>query len=391
VRDLLVVVEIGLAVVLLAAAGLMLRSFEHLLRADTGVSVSRVLTGRIALPGARYDEDAARVEFYERLTATLEATPGIEAAGAGSYVPAGGGGFGLGRVFLQQEQPEPPASTDHPANWNVVTPGYFRALGMRIVRGRGFSDHDRAGTAPVMIINETMARRVFGSADPIGRRLRSWRDENVLREIVGVVSDVRYSGVADEARSLVYVPHRQDSWGSLTAVVRTAADPAAMAETLRRAVATLDRDVAVARLRPLASLASDSIATQRFGAMLLALFAGSAALLAGIGIYGVMAYAVARRTHELGLRLALGATPRSLVALVIRRGAQLTACGIVAGLIGAVAAGRLMRGLLFGVTPADATTLIAVSTVLALVALFACAIPAQRAARSEPLSALRSE
>jgi putative ABC transport system permease protein len=294
-------------------------------------------------------------------------------------------------VFLQQEQPEPPASTDHPANWNVVTPGYFRALGMRIVRGRGFSDHDRAGSAPVMIINETMARRVFGSADPIGRRLRSWRDENVLREIVGVVSDVRYSGVADEARSLVYVPHRQDSWGSLTAVVRTAADPAAMAETLRRAVATLDRDVAVARLRPLASLASDSIATQRFGAMLLALFAGSAALLAGIGIYGVMAYAVARRTHELGLRLALGATPRSLVALVIRRGAQLTACGIVAGLIGAVAAGRLMRGLLFGVTPADATTLIAVSTVLALVALFACAIPAQRAARSEPLSALRSE
>ena len=390
-RDLLVVVETALAVVLLASAGLMLRSFDRLVRTDTGVDVSRVLTGRVALPGARYQGDAARTEFYARLIAALEAAPGVEAAAAGSYVPAGGGGFGLGRVFLQQGQPEPPASADHPANWNVVTPGYFPALGMRIVRGRAFSDHDRGDSTPVMIVNETMARRVFGTEDPIGRRLRSWRDENVLREIVGVVSDVRYSGVGDEARSLVYVPHRQDAWGSLTVVVRTAGDPLALGETLRREVSRLDRDIAVARIRPLASLASESIATERFGAMLLALFAAAAALLAGIGMYGVMAYAVARRTHELGVRLALGATPRSLMGLVLGRAARLTAAGIIIGLAGALAAGRIMRGLLFGVDAADTVTLAAAPVVLAIVALVACVMPARRAARSEPLSALRSE
>jgi putative ABC transport system permease protein len=390
-RDLLVIVEMALAVVLLAAAGLLLRSFDRLLRVDTGVRVERVLTGRVALPGARYQQGSARADFYERLVAALESTPGVDAAAASSYVPAGGGGFGLGRVFLRQGQPEPPASVDYPAQWNVITPGFFRARGMRVVRGRAFSDRDRPDTTPVMIINETMARRIFGSADPLGQRLRSWRDENVYREIVGVVSDVRYSGVSDDEHSLVFVPHRQDSWGSLIVVLQTSGEPAALGETLRREVARLDRDLAVARIRPLASLAAASISPQKFGATLLAIFAGAAALLAGIGIYSVMAYAVARRTQELGLRLALGATPGSLVRLVLARASVLTAIGAVTGLVGAVAVGRLMRGLLFGISPNDVATLVAVPMLLAFVALVACTVPARRAANTEPLTALRIE
>jgi len=283
-RDGLVVVEMALAVVLLAAAGLLIRSFDRLLHVDTGVTVDRVLTGRVALPSARYQQTGARADFYERLTAALESTPGVTAAAASSYVPAGGGGFGLGRVFLRQGQAEPPASADYAAQWNVVTPGFFRTMGMRVTRGRAFSERDLENTPPVMIINETMARRVFGSADPLGQRLRSWRDENVYREIVGVVSDVRYNSVSDEDRSLVFVPHQQYAWGSLTVVLQTSGDPAALGETLRREVARLDGDLAVARIRPLSSLAAASIAPQKFGATLLAIFAAAAALLAGVGI-----------------------------------------------------------------------------------------------------------
>jgi putative ABC transport system permease protein len=390
-RDLLVVVEMALAIVLLTGAGLMLRSFERLLRLDPGVDVERILAGRIALQGERYETSADRHQFFDRLTSNLEALPGVEAAAAGSYVPAGGGGFGLGRVFLLEGQPEPPASTDHAAQWNVITPRYFDALGVVLRRGRVFDARDAATSTPVAIINETMARRVFGQADPIGRRMRSWRDENVLRQIVGVVSDVRYRGLADEERSLVFVPHSQNAWGLLTVVVRASGDPAGLAAALRQEVTRLDPAIAVARLQPLSTDAADSIAPQRFATLLLAAFAVAAVVLAGIGIYGVMAYAVSRRGHELGVRMALGSTPAGLFGLVLRRGLVLTIAGSALGLGGALAVGRVMRGLLFGIDPADPITLALVPAVLGAVALAACAVPARRAARTEPLAALRAE
>jgi putative ABC transport system permease protein len=218
---------------------------------------------------------------------------------------------------------------------------------------------------------------------------RSWRDENLLREIVGVVADVRYSGLADDERSLVYVPHSQNSWGSMTVVVRAAGDPAVLSDTLRREVARLDPDIAVAHLSTLTALAAQSIAAQRFGALLLALFAAAAALLAGIGVYGVMSYVVAQRTHELGVRLALGARPPDVFALVIGRGLLLAGIGAGLGLAGAIALSPLLRGLLFGVKPTDPVTLAVVPFVLAGVALLACAIPGRRAARIEPVEALR--
>jgi putative ABC transport system permease protein len=388
-RDALVVAQMALAIVLLVGAGLMLRSFSHLMRVDPGVDVEKILAGRVVAPSARYPEAAARAQFFDRLTDALAAAPGVEAAAATSFLPVGGGGFGLGRVFLLQGQPEPPASADHAALWNVVTPDYFRTLGISIVRGRAFTRHDTADSSPVMIINETMAARVFGKADPIGRRMRSWRDENVLREIVGVVADVRYSGLADQDQSLVYVPHQQNSWGVMTVAIRARTDPAALAEHLQREVSRLDRDVAVARISTLSALAANSIGPQRFGALLLAMFAAAAALLAGIGVYGVMSYSVAQRRHELGVRLALGAQPGDLFALVVGRGLLLTAIGSALGLAGALALGPLVRGLLFGVRPTDPATLALVPATLAAVALLACSLPGRGAARIDPLEALR--
>ena len=206
-REALVVAQIALAIVMLTGAGLMLRSFAHLLRVDPGVDVERVLTGRIVTgaPPRRGSVDAV-------LPAADRGADGFARCRGccGDIVSARGGtGFGLGRVFLLEGQPEPPASSDHDARWNVVTADFFRTLGIRVVRGRAFTPQDTAASTPVMVINETMARRVFGTGDPLGRRMRSWRDENVLREIVGVVSDVRYTGLADEERSLVFVPHAQ--------------------------------------------------------------------------------------------------------------------------------------------------------------------------------------
>ena len=389
-RDALVVAQIALAIVLLVGAGLMLRSFIHLTRVDPGVDVDRLLVGRLSLPGARYP-GPARPQFYERLSEALVSAPGVEAAAASSYVPAGGRGFGLGRAFLLEGQPEPPASEDYGGQWNVVTPEYFRTVGIHIVRGRAFARTDTAESRPVMIINETMAKKVFGTKDPIGRKMRSWRDENVLREIVGVVSDVRYTGLASTETSLVYVPHRQNAWGFMIVSVRAKGRPAALAATLREETRKLDPDVAVAGIATLESLAAESIAPQRFGALLLALFATAAVLLAGLGVFGVMNYVVSQRRHEIGVRLALGATPRAVFARVVLRGLALAAAGAAAGIAGALALGPLIGSLLSGVSAFDLLTLTVVPLVLAVVALLACALPARRAARIPPLEAIRSD
>jgi putative ABC transport system permease protein len=273
----------------------------------------------------------------------------------------------------------------------VITREYFRTLGIPLVRGRAFDDHDTATSTPVIVINDTLARRMFPGGDAIGRRIRSWRDENVLREIVGIVGDVRYSGLADQDRGLVYVPHQQDSWSVMVVAVRAAGNPAALAGALRETVNRIDPNLGLGRLGTLSEFARASVSRERFSAALLAAFASVAVLLAAVGIYGVMAYAVACRRRELGIRAALGATPRQLYSIVLRHGLTLTLIGGAIGLAGSLAAVRALSGLLFGVSGADPVTLTAVGLLLSVVSLTACSLPARRAARVDPVVTLRSE
>jgi putative ABC transport system permease protein len=260
-----------------------------------------------------------------------------------------------------------------------------------LLKGRLFTDRDDAKTTPVIIVSETFARRMFPNDDPLGKRIRSWRDENMLREIVGVVRDVKYGGLDDDPSSLVYIPHRQDSWGSMAMVVRTAGDPAAATNAVRQAFRAVDKDTPISNPQTLQKVLADSTARQRFGAWLLGLFAALALGLAGVGIYGVMSYSVAQRAQEIGVRMALGAAKKDVLKLVLRRGLALTLPGIALGLLAAFAFTRLMTSLLFNVSATDPLTFILIASVLTVVALLACWIPARRATKVDPMVALRCE
>jgi putative ABC transport system permease protein len=317
--------------------------------------------------------------------------PGVQTAAAVSALPLDGGGFYLGRVFLREGAAEPPAGPETAGSWNVVTPDYFNAMDIGLVKGRLFTDRDDAQNPPVIIISEVFAQRMFPNEDPLGKRIRSWRDENRLREIVGVVRDVHYRGLEDGPSSLVYIPHRQDAWGSLTMVVRTAGDPAAITNAVQQAFRTVDKETPISNLQTLQKVWADSTVRQRFGAWMLGLFAGLALCLAGIGIYGVMSYSVTQRTHEIGIRIALGARRGDVLKLVLRRGAILTLLGLTLGLSAAFGLTRLMSGLLYGVSAADPATFALIALLLMVVALLACWIPARRATRVDPIIALRYE
>jgi putative ABC transport system permease protein len=391
-RNLLVVAEIAAAVILVSGAALLMRSFERLSRVDPGVSVDRVVTGRIAIPAARYPTPDQRARFAANVAAELARRAEIESAALGSYVPAGAGGAGLGRVFLAEGRPEPPVGTDVGAQWITVTPEYFRTLGIRLLEGRAFEARDAADTTPVIIVSRRFAARMFPDEPAIGRRIRSWRDENRLREIVGVVDDVTYSGLADRERDAIYVPHAQDSGGSLLVIARSRSrDAAALGGTLQRAVQAVDTDVAVAEVRPLAAAASLSIAAQRYSTLLLTILAGVALALSALGIYGVINHVFTLRRREMGIRLALGATRTDLHRLVFRQGFALMAAGLLLGLAGAAATARWLRTLLFDTAPTDPTAWLGMVLVVVLSTALACLLPARRAAAADPTITLRAD
>jgi putative ABC transport system permease protein len=276
--------------------------------------------------------------------------------------------------------------------WTVVSPDYFRTLGIALVRGRVFDDRDNAAARPVMIVSESFARGALGDEDPIGRRMRSWRDENIYREIVGVVRDVPFDSLSDDTRSIAYIPHQQDSWGALVVAVRAASGPPeALTATLRRTVTSLDPDMALARVGTMSLFARNSIARERVSTTLMSALALAALVLAALGIYGVMSYAVAQRRQEMGLRVALGASPGDLYRTVLARGLTLTAAGLTIGLVLAIAAARLLRALLYDISPFDPIAFASTAGVLLCIAFIACVIPARRAAVADPLVALRSE
>jgi predicted permease len=390
-RRVLVVAELSLSMILLVGAGLSIRSVMNLRTVDPGFDMSRVVVGSISLPGIRYDSAWKVRRFYTELRSRLEAAPGIAAAGVASASPLGAGGFYLGRSMLAEGVPMPPEGREVSINWTVATPGYFNALGLRMVAGRDFNDRDDGTSTPVIIVNEQFAKEMFGAANPIGKRVQSSRDEKLLREIVGVVKNVKYMGANDSLRALVWVPYAQTPWGTGTVTVRATGSAASIVPTIRRELAAIDPGMALANVVTMPDAMANSIAADRLLALLLGVFAAIALALAAIGLYGVLSYMVTRRTRELGIRLALGAQGSDVIRLVVREVGLLVAIGLAIGLAGSLAAGKLTRALLFEISPMDPVTYIVVPAVLAAVAVTAAMLPARRAARVDPIVALRSE
>ena len=388
VGGLLIVSEIALSFVLLAGAGLLIKSFLNLRQIDPGFNADNVLTMRLSLPPGKYKQGEPRAQIYKQLIDNVKATPGVQSAAAVLSLPLGGDTFNVGRGLVLEGRPMTPDEASN-AMYFAATPDYFQTLQIPLKAGRFFTEQDNLESTKVVIVNETMARQLWPGESPIGRRFTIWRDEKFPREVVGVVGDTKES-LDKEAGYQMYVPYAQDAgWGSLSLVVRTAGEPTAMAGSVREAIRAVDKGVPTYNLKTLNDVVSISTAPRRVPMLLLSAFAGVAMLLAMLGIYGVTSYYVSQRTHEIGIRMALGAQMVDVLKLVLRRALLLALLGIGIGIAGAVAITRYLTTLLFGVKPIDVITFIGVAVVLAAVVLVACLVPARRAAKIDPLEALR--
>jgi putative ABC transport system permease protein len=390
-RSLLVVSEVALSLVLLVGAGLMIRSFFRLQQVDPGFKSDNLLTLDLTVPRARYLKRPDVADFYQKVITRIESRPGVQSVGATSALPVGGGGLYLGRSFLVEGSPAPPDGAEYDGQWNVVSPGYFKTLGIRLMKGRDFTDRDTADSTPVIIINESMARAIFGDDEPIGKRIKSWRDENLLREVVGVAQDVRYFGRDDSLQSIAYVPHRQDSWSTMAITIHSASDPQNLVAAVRQEIAAVDKDIAIGNLKTMERLLDESVATRRLNMLLFTIFAAVALILASVGIYGVLSYSIAQRTHEIGIRMALGAKAADVLKLVVGDGLKLVLIGVVIGVAGALALTQVMKSLLFEVSATDPLTFAVIPLVLTGVALLSSYVPARRAMKVDPMIALRYE
>jgi putative ABC transport system permease protein len=389
-RSLLVVSEIALALVLLIGAGLMLKSFRRLLAVDPGFNSDRVLTAQVWLPPARYAEPGAKLNFFAELLTRIRALPGVESASFTTGVPLTGVTFGA--PFSIEGRPFDPTGKPPHAYIRTIAPEYFRTLDIALQQGRDFNDQDTGTSTLVVIINQTFARDFFnGSA--IGKRFKIGGPQSPRPwlQIAGVVRDVKADGLDAQTVPELYLPFSQNTGPAMTLVARTAGDPTGSVAAVRREVLSIDKDQPVYNIRMMNQLLGASIAQRRFNMLLLGAFAVLALLLAVLGLFGVLAYSVAQRTHEIGLRLALGAQPSDVLKLIVGNGMTLALIGVAIGLAGAFALTRLLTTLLFGVTPTDAATFATVSVGLMVVALFACFIPARRATKVDPLVALRYE
>jgi putative ABC transport system permease protein len=395
-RRVLVVSEVALALVLLVGAGLLLKSFSRLREFNLGFRSEGLLTAKIQLPGSKYPEDNQLRAFHRQLFERLQNTPGVESAGGITSVflskTPNSTSFSIeGRpAFLPGQRVELP--------FDSITPNYFQVMGTPIVKGRAFNDQDTEKSTRVVIINETMVRRFFPDVDPLGKRIKYGdleepEDRSPWFTIVGVVADTRRTGFESEVRPETFLPITQDTPARLTLVVRAAgqADPAALAASVRNAVQAIDPDQPVFDIKTMNEWVSETIAQRRLNMILLGTFALVALLLASVGIYGVMSYSVTQRTHEIGIRMALGAQRSDVLKMILGQGMALTLIGIGIGLAGALFLTRLMSSLLFAVSAVDPLTFIAVSVLLAIVSLLACYIPARRAMKVDPMVALRYE
>jgi putative ABC transport system permease protein len=390
VGSLLIVSEVALSFVLLACAGLLIKSFMHLREIDPGFQPDNVFAVRLTLPPGKYGQGKPRAQIYQQLVSQVKTVPGVQSVGAVLSLPLGGDTFNIGRGVLLEGRP---ASAEEQTNaaYRVVTRDYFQTLQIPVKQGRAFTDHDNAQSAKVVIVNETMARQLWPGESPIGRRFSIWRDEKFSREVVGVVGDTK-SSLDREAGPQMYVPYAQDAnWGSLSLVVRANGDPSVLAASVREAIRSVDKAVATYNLKTMNDVVSTSAAPRRVPMLLLSAFAGVAMLLAMLGIYGITSYYVTQRTHEIGVRMALGAQIADVLRLVLRRAMLLAVIGVGIGVASAMAVTRYLTTLLFGVKPIDVITFAAVALALIAVALIACLLPARRATKVDPLIALRYE
>ncbi len=388
-RRALIVAEIALAAILLVGSGLLARSLLQLLAVDPGFVASHAVVASVALPNARYPDQNDSYRFFRRLTERVTQLPGVQAAGATAALP-----FVDDFVtnVLIEGRPALAPSERPPTNYYSVTPGYFAAMGIRLVRGRLFTEEDGPGAPRVGIINETFARRLFSGEDPVGKRVQvDMMGPNVMREIIGIVADTKQYGLAEDTTSQFYEPYGQLPFSAMTLIVRTDNDPVGVAPALRDTVRALDPDLPVGQVRRLEDLLAQSIGPERFSTLLLATFSTSALLLAAIGLYGVLASAVGQRTLEIGVRMAHGARPGNVLWMFIREGLCLALAGSIIGIACALCLTRLIATMLFGVQPADPLTLASVPLAVTAVALLASLVPASRAMRIDAVAALRGE
>jgi putative ABC transport system permease protein len=392
VRSMLVVAEVAVSLVLLVGAGLLINSFLRLRNLDPGFRADHLLTMSVVLPPQKYPDQARRSAFYSELTSRVEALPGVRSAAVTDWLPLTmtGGSFGVS----VEGRADPGTDKRPDVVTRVVSAGYFETMGIKLLRGRQFDERqDRAGSPQVVVVSETTARRLWPGEEPLGKRLQPGDpDPSGWMEVVGVVNDVRQFDLTAEPRLQMYLPHVQFEWFvPRQLVVKTDVEPSSLAAAVRKTVWELDKDQPVSDVRTMEEVLSESIARQRFSTLLLAIFAGLALALAAVGIYGVMSYAVAQRTREIGIRMALGAQAGVVLRLMMRQGLKLASAGVVLGLAGALLLTRLMSSLLFGVSATDPLTLATISLMLVGVALLASYIPARRAAKVDPLIALRHQ
>ncbi|HEV2854459.1 MAG TPA: ABC transporter permease [Thermoanaerobaculia bacterium] len=389
-RGLLVVAEVALSVVLLVLAGLLLRSFLTLRSVDPGFTPERVLALAVELPRQIYESPARQLNYYKEVAQRLAALPGVESAAFSDALPLEGVSMILRGLFIEGREPLPPEES--PEVWVIgASPGYFGTMGIPIVRGRAFTEAEIHAGSPVAVVSREMARRFWGNGDPVGRRLRIGPPSAPWTTVVGVAEDVHQERLETEPKPQMYRPFDLAPRLSGFFVVRAKNNPAALTAAARKAVLDRDRNVLVHDVAAMEQRLAGSVAARRFNLVLLALLASLALALAAVGLYGVLGYIVAERTREIGVRMALGAERRGVLALVIRQGLTLAAVGIGVGLPGAFAASRLLRSSLFGITAADPLTYVAIPLALLLVALLSSWLPARRATRVDPVVALRNQ
>jgi len=381
---------VALSLLLLIGAGLLIRSFISLLNVHPGFDVPAILVVDIPLSRAKYASAEQQTAYVKQVIERTSALPGVAAVAAVNILPLSGNGRQAS--FTIEGRPAPPAGQEPDAEVSAVTSDYFRAMGIPLRSGRTFTERDTRDAPGVVIISEALARKNFPGEEPLGKRLRI-DDAKPPYEIIGIVADIHHEGLEQEVYPEYYLSSLQAPERQVNLIVRAAPgiDPSSLQPSVRQAIKQLDGEQIIWESKTMRQLLAESVSTRRFNMLLLGLFAALALVLAAVGIYGVMSYSVTQRTHEIGIRMALGAQTRDVLRLVVRQGMTLALIGVGVGLVAALAVTRVMTSLLYGVTPTDALTFIAVAVLLAGIALLACLIPARRATRVDPMVALRYE